>query len=163
MLSQAARQTIVGGRNCSHCQHFNLNSLLKEVAKWPRRELNLQSSDYKADALSSRPPSSSLLLKSIIVDTFSFILNANCVFSVFYFNHILLIFQNVYFNFIYKKSVFYLYLKCGILWELLYCVLFCSDTKYYLSQQVHPVVARLCDPIDGTDAAHIAECLGRIT
>ncbi|KAK2155699.1 hypothetical protein LSH36_233g04020 [Paralvinella palmiformis] len=34
------------------------------------------------------------------------------------------------------------------------------DTTYYLSQQVHPVVARLCDPIDGTDAAHIAECLG---
>ncbi|XP_071492723.1 DNA polymerase alpha catalytic subunit-like [Diadema antillarum] len=34
------------------------------------------------------------------------------------------------------------------------------DTKYYLAQQVHPVVSRLCDPIDGTDAAHIAECLG---
>ncbi|XP_074657943.1 DNA polymerase alpha catalytic subunit-like [Tubulanus polymorphus] len=34
------------------------------------------------------------------------------------------------------------------------------DTKYYLSNQVHPVVSRLCDPIDGTDAAHIAECLG---
>lgn len=35
-----------------------------------------------------------------------------------------------------------------------------SDTKYYLSQQVHPVVSRLCDPIEGTDAAHLAECLG---
>ncbi|XP_077987275.1 DNA polymerase alpha catalytic subunit-like [Glandiceps talaboti] len=34
------------------------------------------------------------------------------------------------------------------------------DTKYYLAQQIHPVVSRLCDPIDGTDAAHIAECLG---
>ncbi|XP_052105058.1 DNA polymerase alpha catalytic subunit-like [Mytilus californianus] len=34
------------------------------------------------------------------------------------------------------------------------------DTKYYLSNQVHPVIARLCDPIDGTDAAHLAECLG---
>ncbi|XP_056004368.1 DNA polymerase alpha catalytic subunit-like [Ostrea edulis] len=34
------------------------------------------------------------------------------------------------------------------------------DTKYYLSQQVHPVVSRLCDPIEGTDAAHLAECLG---
>ncbi|UYV73481.1 POLA1 [Cordylochernes scorpioides] len=34
------------------------------------------------------------------------------------------------------------------------------DTKYYLSQQVHPVVSRLCDPIDGTDAATIAEFLG---
>ena len=35
------------------------------------------------------------------------------------------------------------------------------DTKYYLSNQVHPVVSRLCDPIDGTDSAHIAECLGK--
>ncbi|ESN96944.1 hypothetical protein HELRODRAFT_193403 [Helobdella robusta] len=34
------------------------------------------------------------------------------------------------------------------------------DANYYLSQQVHPVVARLCDPIEGTDAGHIAECLG---
>ncbi|XP_062567518.1 DNA polymerase alpha catalytic subunit-like [Saccostrea cucullata] len=34
------------------------------------------------------------------------------------------------------------------------------DIKYYLSQQVHPVVSRLCDPIEGTDAAHLAECLG---
>lgn len=34
------------------------------------------------------------------------------------------------------------------------------DVKYYLSQQIHPVVSRLCDPIDGTDAALIAECLG---
>ena len=34
------------------------------------------------------------------------------------------------------------------------------DTQYYLANQVHPVVARLCDPIDGTDAARIAECLG---
>ena len=25
---------------------------------------------------------------------------------------------------------------------------------------MHPVVARLCDPIEGTDAAHLAECLG---
>lgn len=37
---------------------------------------------------------------------------------------------------------------------------FFSDTKYYLAQQLHPVVSRLCDPIDGTDAGHIAECLG---
>nr|XP_006813201.1 PREDICTED: DNA polymerase alpha catalytic subunit-like [Saccoglossus kowalevskii] len=34
------------------------------------------------------------------------------------------------------------------------------DIKYYLAQQVHPVVSRLCDPIDGTDTAQIAECLG---
>ncbi|KAK3603739.1 hypothetical protein CHS0354_023353 [Potamilus streckersoni] len=34
------------------------------------------------------------------------------------------------------------------------------DAKYYLAQQVHPVVARLCDPIEGTDSAHLAECLG---
>lgn len=34
------------------------------------------------------------------------------------------------------------------------------DVKYYLAQQIHPVVSRLCDPIEGTDAARIAECLG---
>lgn len=34
------------------------------------------------------------------------------------------------------------------------------DIKYYLSQQIHPVVSRLCEPIDGTDSARIAECLG---
>jgi len=34
------------------------------------------------------------------------------------------------------------------------------DAHYYLEHQVHPVVSRLCDPIDGTDAARIAECLG---
>lgn len=37
-----------------------------------------------------------------------------------------------------------------------------SDTKYYLASQVHPVVSRLCDPIEGTDAAHLAECLGKL-
>jgi hypothetical protein len=36
-----------------------------------------------------------------------------------------------------------------------------SDSKYYLALQVHPVVSRLCDPIDGTDSAHIASCLGK--
>jgi len=34
------------------------------------------------------------------------------------------------------------------------------DSQYYLEHQVHPVVSRLCDPIDGTDAARIADCLG---
>ncbi|XP_071838856.1 DNA polymerase alpha catalytic subunit-like [Apostichopus japonicus] len=34
------------------------------------------------------------------------------------------------------------------------------DFKYYLAQQVHPVISRLCDPIEGTDTAQIAECLG---
>ena len=34
------------------------------------------------------------------------------------------------------------------------------DVEYYLAHQVHPVVSRLCDPIDGTDAARIADCLG---
>ncbi|XP_059138881.1 DNA polymerase alpha catalytic subunit-like [Physella acuta] len=34
------------------------------------------------------------------------------------------------------------------------------DTKYYLAHQIHPVIARLCDPIEGTDSARIAECLG---
>ncbi|XP_036602466.1 DNA polymerase alpha catalytic subunit isoform X2 [Trichosurus vulpecula] len=34
------------------------------------------------------------------------------------------------------------------------------DTQYYLSQQVHPVVARICEPIDGIDAVLIATWLG---
>jgi DNA polymerase alpha subunit A len=34
------------------------------------------------------------------------------------------------------------------------------DVKYYLSQQIHPVVSRLCEPIEGTDAARIAGSLG---
>ncbi|KAG1697229.1 DNA polymerase alpha catalytic subunit [Nymphon striatum] len=34
------------------------------------------------------------------------------------------------------------------------------DFKYYLSQQIHPVVSRVCDPIDGADPAAIAEFLG---
>ncbi|KAL2085873.1 hypothetical protein ACEWY4_019193 [Coilia grayii] len=34
------------------------------------------------------------------------------------------------------------------------------DTQYYLSQQVHPVVARICDPIEGIDGVLIATWLG---
>ena len=34
------------------------------------------------------------------------------------------------------------------------------DTNYYLAHQLHPVLARLCDPIEGSDSARIAECLG---
>ena len=40
--------------------------------------------------------------------------------------------------------------------------IYVTDSKYYLAHQVHPVVSRLCDPIEGTDAAHIAECLGNV-
>ena len=29
-----------------------------------------------------------------------------------------------------------------------------------MAVQVHPVVSRLCAPIEGTDAAHLADCLG---
>ncbi|CAH2220565.1 DNA polymerase alpha catalytic subunit isoform X1 [Pelobates cultripes] len=34
------------------------------------------------------------------------------------------------------------------------------DTQYYLSQQVHPVVSRICEPIDGIDSSLIAAWLG---
>ncbi|KAL1248604.1 hypothetical protein QQF64_021922, partial [Cirrhinus molitorella] len=34
------------------------------------------------------------------------------------------------------------------------------DTHYYLSQQVHPVVGRICEPIEGIDAVLIATWLG---
>ena len=34
------------------------------------------------------------------------------------------------------------------------------DLHYYLTQQLHPVISRLCAPIEGTDAARLADCLG---
>ncbi|CAM4722751.1 unnamed protein product [Leuciscus chuanchicus] len=34
------------------------------------------------------------------------------------------------------------------------------DTQYYLSQQVHPVVGRICEPIEGIDSVLIATWLG---
>ena len=34
------------------------------------------------------------------------------------------------------------------------------DTNYYLTQQIHPVVTRLCEPIEGIDAYHVAQSLG---
>lgn len=34
------------------------------------------------------------------------------------------------------------------------------DKVYYLSNQIHPVVSRLLKPIEGTDSARIAQCLG---
>jgi DNA polymerase alpha subunit A len=34
------------------------------------------------------------------------------------------------------------------------------DVLWYLSQQIHPPISRLCEPIAGTDAAQIADCLG---
>nr|XP_012423780.1 PREDICTED: DNA polymerase alpha catalytic subunit-like [Odobenus rosmarus divergens] len=36
------------------------------------------------------------------------------------------------------------------------------DTQYYLAQQIHPVVARICEPIDGIDAVLIATWLGTL-
>jgi len=35
------------------------------------------------------------------------------------------------------------------------------DTQYYLSQQIHPVVARICEPIEGIDSVLIATWLGK--
>jgi len=35
-----------------------------------------------------------------------------------------------------------------------------TDLDWYLKQQVHPPVSRLCEPIEGTDIAQIADCLG---
>jgi hypothetical protein len=32
--------------------------------------------------------------------------------------------------------------------------------RRYLTQQIHPPLSRLCGPIEGTDPAQIAECLG---
>lgn len=35
------------------------------------------------------------------------------------------------------------------------------DKAYYLQHQVHAVVSRLCEPIEGLEPAHLAECLGK--
>ena len=34
------------------------------------------------------------------------------------------------------------------------------DYNYYLSQQIHPIISRLCEPIEGIDSMHIATYLG---
>lgn len=34
------------------------------------------------------------------------------------------------------------------------------DHKYYLAHQLHPVISRICEPIDGMDPARVASCLG---
>ena len=34
------------------------------------------------------------------------------------------------------------------------------DIDYYLAQQIHPVVSRLCAEIQGTSPERLAECLG---
>ena len=39
----------------------------------------------------------------------------------------------------------------------------CPDFEYYLSQQIFPPIERLCAPIEGTDRARLAECLGKST
>jgi DNA polymerase alpha subunit A len=35
------------------------------------------------------------------------------------------------------------------------------DYEYYLAHQVLPPIERLCDSIEGTDRARLAECLGK--
>lgn len=34
------------------------------------------------------------------------------------------------------------------------------DPNYYLAHQIHPVVSRICEPLEGLDGARIAEALG---
>lgn len=34
------------------------------------------------------------------------------------------------------------------------------DIDYYASQQIHPVVSRLCASIEGTSPERLADCLG---
>ncbi|CAK1548647.1 unnamed protein product [Leptosia nina] len=34
------------------------------------------------------------------------------------------------------------------------------DHKYYLAHQLHPVISRICEPIEGMEPARVAECLG---
>lgn len=34
------------------------------------------------------------------------------------------------------------------------------DYKYYLAHQLHPVISRICEPLEGMDPARVADCLG---
>ncbi|XP_037300850.1 DNA polymerase alpha catalytic subunit [Manduca sexta] len=34
------------------------------------------------------------------------------------------------------------------------------DYNYYLAHQLHPVISRICEPIEGMDPARVADCLG---
>ncbi|CAH0600272.1 unnamed protein product [Chrysodeixis includens] len=34
------------------------------------------------------------------------------------------------------------------------------DFRYYLAHQLHPVISRICEPIEGMDPARVADCLG---
>jgi len=43
---------------------------------------------------------------------------------------------------------------------LLHGAVLMSDYNYYLAKQILPPIERLCAPIDCTDSARIAECLG---
>jgi hypothetical protein len=40
---------------------------------------------------------------------------------------------------------------------------FCLDFEYYLANQVLPSIERLCEHIEGTEKARLAECLGEST
>ena len=51
-------------------------------------------------------------------------------------------------------------LKIGEPFRLFFNNLIFPDYVWYLTNQVHPPVARLIQPIEETDAARIAECLG---
>jgi len=35
------------------------------------------------------------------------------------------------------------------------------DYEWYLTNQIHPPISRLCEPIEGTDSAFLAHCLGK--
>lgn len=46
--------------------------------------------------------------------------------------------------------------------SIIYCVAHVApaDFEYYLAHQVLPPIERLCEPIEGTDRARLAECFG---
>jgi len=50
-----------------------------------------------------------------------------------------------------------LFISCALDFPSKYSV----DYEHYLSLQILPPVERLCDPIEGTERARLAECLGR--
>ena len=51
-------------------------------------------------------------------------------------------------------------LNFKLVFHQLYMVMLMIDYSYYLAKQILPPIERLCAPIDCTDSARIAECLG---
>jgi len=47
--------------------------------------------------------------------------------------------------------------------QIIFNTLFSPSKNRYLAQQLHPPIARMCEPIEGIDPMMLGECLGMDT